>query len=132
MQRDLSAEDFASVVETVEAEAYEGEYKPHKPGFPGLMVSATTLAYGEDSSHPFSGVKLNPAGYPGIYLVTMMLRRQGASDNPKTIQMDERVLEGDSHLHFPEKLWNRVAEGAELHVMVQHRTQEGELLNYYL
>lgn len=51
---ELNTKDIAAVFKAVKAESYESEYKPHQPGFPGLMVHAVTPAYADGSNHPFS------------------------------------------------------------------------------
>ncbi len=132
LQEGLNVEEFASVVRAVQTDNYESEYKPHQPGFPGSMFYATTLSYGEDSDHPFSNAELNPAGYAGRYVVSMTLRRQGAPDNPKTIVMDDRSMEGDSHLRLPNRFVDQSDAGKKLFLSVQYATHEGELLDYQL
>lgn len=62
--------------------------------------------------------------------MTMTLWRQGAADNPKTIETDERNLEGDSHLHLPDKFLLLDDRGRQPILAIQHLTHEEELLNY--
>src|SRR5215208_2901741 len=70
---------------------------------PGLMHFHTTFVWRPNRNHPLAGRTIDPRGYPGRFIVTLILRRQGAPDNPRAIQMDQGLLEGDSHLHLPEE-----------------------------
>jgi hypothetical protein len=69
LQRGLTAEDLEPVLN---AEHYESVYDPMEFGFPGLINYHSTLVYGED--HPLARRELDPWGYPGKYLVTVVLR----------------------------------------------------------
>lgn len=125
LQKELTEEDFKPVLE---AKPYESIYKPMKTGFPGLRYYGITLVHGEN--HPLAGLEIDPGGYPGMYLVTVILRRQGAPDNPKSVQLDAQLMEGDSHLHFPESFVEKTAEKQPLFMKISERSSNGDLVEF--
>ncbi len=130
LQEGLTPEDYKPVLD---AEEYESVYDPIELGFPGLMHHHTPFWWGPDRDHPLAGRTIDPRGYPGKYLVTATLRRQGAPDNPKTIQMDQQFLEGDSHLRLPEGFrGERDAAGQPQFMLIQEVSEDGELIEFVL
>jgi hypothetical protein len=130
LQEGLTHEDYEPVLN---AEDYESVYKPVELGFPGLMYHHTTIVWGPNRDHPLAGREIDARGYPGKYVVTVTLRRQGAPDNPKTVQMDQNFLEGDSHLHLPEGFrGERNAEDQPQFMGIDEVSSRGDLLEYTL
>jgi hypothetical protein len=128
LQRGLTEEDLKPVLD---AERYESVYDPMEFGFPSLINYHSTSVYGGD--HPLAGREIDPRGYPGPYLVTVVLRRQGAPDNPKAVQLDAGLMEGDSHLHFPEHLMREKVVKNEPSVMAIHeRSKDGDIVEFLL
>jgi hypothetical protein len=128
LQQRLTEADYERVLN---AERYESVYDPTEIGFPGLVHYSGTLVYGEH--HPLAGREIDPEGYPGEYIVTVVLRRQGAADNPKAIHLDAGLLEGDSHLYLPESMLTKTdAEGKPLMMTIQERSREGEITRFML
>jgi hypothetical protein len=128
LQKGLTEEDFETVVE---ADRFESVYDPKAFGFPSLVNFHSTFVYGE--GHPFYGRELDPGGYPGEYLVTVVLRRQGAPDSPKAIQLDAGVMEGDSHLHFPEGFVRRKLFEKQSPVLTfQETSKDGDTVEFVL
>ncbi len=130
LQRGLTRRDFDPILD---AETYEGVYNPVTLGFPGLMHYHTTLSWSPDRDHPLAGLEIDPRGYPGVYVVALTLRRPGAPDNPHVVEMDQRLLEGDSHLHLPEGFRGELdSEGRPQVLRVEDVTEDGETVVFAL
>jgi hypothetical protein len=128
LQEDLTREDFAPVLEARDVVLRD---KPLRLGFPGLMAFAHVLEYPKD--HPLGGKELDTGGYPGKYVVTLVLRRRGAPDIPNIVHTDHRALEGDSHLLLPEGFRGEtVAEGKVQQLMNSHALEDGEVINFLM
>lgn len=128
LQRGLTREDFDPVLN---AERYESVYDPIAFGFPGLTNYHITPVYG--ANHPLAGREIDPHGYPGKYVVTLVLRRQGAPDDPRAVQMDSGLMEGDSHLRLPESVLRaKDAEGRPQFMTVHERSRDGDLVEFIL
>lgn len=128
LQRGLTEEDFEAVLN---ADHFESVYDPKEFGFPSLVNFHSTFVYGE--GHPFFGRELDPWGYPGGYLATVVLRRQGAPDSPKAVQLDASVMEGDSHLHFPEGFVRRKLFEKQSSVLTfQETSKDGDTVELLL
>lgn len=86
LQQGLTREDFDRVLNS---EDYEAVYKPRTLGFPDRRHFHITFVWGPNRNHPLAGHTIDPRGYPGRYVVTLILHRQGAPDNPRAVQMDQ-------------------------------------------
>jgi hypothetical protein len=130
LQQGLTREDYGPILDS---EEYEAVYDPKELGFPGLRHFHTTFHWGPNQNHPLAGRTIDPRGYPGRYVVTLIAHRQGAPDNPRAVQMDQGELEGDSHLRLPEELvGKRNAEGHRQLLSINEKASNGELIEYLL
>ena len=80
-----------------------------------------------------AGREIDPKGYPGEYVVTVILRRQGAPDTPRAVQLDAQLMEGDSHLHFPEGFVRKgLAENGSPVMVVHEPSKDGDVIEFLL
>lgn len=130
LQQGLSREDYDPILNS---EDYEAVYEPRTLRFPGLRHFHTTFHWKTSRNHPLAGHTIDPRGYPGRYIVTLILRRQGAPDNPRGVQMDQGILEGDSHLRLPEEFSGKRNTEGQLQLMsIKEESHNGEPVEYLL